>query len=320
MQILQDFNLDLLKDIVNHKAKFQKVMLVFDDSVSVLELEKLHNAIKDICIFNKMSLDDSNINEIYNGYKMLIFVCGANSFFKTEFNLEEFVNVFLPTDRNVMPFFVDHNFKRLPFCFSSEINEQFLADNYFLFLERGVDTNIYFSVQFNIFYGLLNSILLDCELENINENKNVFSLKNSIDYLKNVNEFVDVKILKQLNLDYKFLPYLDYYLLLAFSLFVTAVKQKNLTLVDIYKATKDNSVLIEDFYAKVYNNSIYQLIDLNFFQLKTCLIACFKNLSNINLDFLPKEKITCLINKIKEFCKNSNTVFNYLYLFNIFGL
>ena len=323
MQILKDFSLNNLKIIVEKYAKFQKVILLYDDNISLLEIEKMHESVKEICIFNKMDLRALDENEIHNGYKLLIFACSANSFLKLNLNLEDFVNVFIPTSAEILPFFLNSKFKidaNFLSCAELEINMDNLniTNTNFIFLKKGLDIAAFSSFYFNNFLSCLNSILLGEELKFKNNNIDFLVAQTELEFLKNDFEYEDVKILKQLNLDYKFLPYLDYYFLLAFSLLITAIKYKKLTMTDVYKQSKENYNLRNSYYAKIYDEAFYNLIDINFLSLKQMLTFSFKNLVKINLNELSYEEKKFLVEKLKEYCKNSDSFFAYLYLFNIF--
>lgn len=318
MQVLTNFNLDLLKTIVEKNAKFQKVMLIFDENVSSFQLQKLHKSIEEICIFNQKDINSADLDEIFNGYKLLIFVCAANSFLKINLDLSEFVNIFLPTDHNILPFFARQNFKCSPVNFIENAQNLDFKDDC-IFLNQGVDINIYYSLAFNNFFAMLNNILSNSDCPSFSLNNNFFSQKNSIECLAQIQQFEDLKILKKLDLDYKFLPYLDYYLLAAFSLLIAATKQQTLSLVDVYKAAKDNYPLLDVFYAKINNDAFLQLIDLNYLQLKNCLTHSFTTLSNLSLRKLENGDNDFLLGKLRNFCKNSTELYVYLYLFNVFG-
>ena len=327
MKIFNKFDLNSFKNLVERHAKFQKVMLLFDENVSNLQIEKLHSAIKEICIFNKTYLQNLDKKEIYNGYKMLIFVCSANSFLKTDLNLDEFVNIFLPINFEILPFFIDNNNKISPpnFGKEDEINIKngicLAEENNFIFINPGIDIAIFYSYYFNNFFACLNNILsnentpfdVNCRLDFITQ-------KRMLQFLDVKFKFEDVEILKQLNLDYKFLPYLDYYLLLAIYLLISAIKQHKLSMVDVYKLANNNDNLIDEIYAKFNNCNFYQLLNLNYYNLKDLLNFSLKNMLKIDLPPITEQEKTFLLLQIKEFCKNSKTFFSYLYLFNIFGL
>ncbi len=315
MKIYDCFNLEKLKLIVEKHAKFQKVMLVFDENFSFTKLNEIYSAVKEICIFNKTEIEKLDENEIQNGYKLLIFACSANSFFKLNLNLDEFINVFLPADEKVLPFFVNCNFKSL----MSESN--CVCEKNYIFLNAGIDISIIYSYFFNTFYACMQGVLLNVGEPSIFNSEIGFINQNRmLEFLKFDGEFVDLKILKQMNLDYSFLPYLDQILLFAFSLLIGGIVQKRLTLVDVYKVAKNDCALINKFYAKVNNEAFFQIIKLNSHLIKNFLGFGIKNLLNFELKKIDFNELNLLIDKTKNFCKETDSLFVYLYLFNIFGL
>ena len=326
MEVYKSFSLEKFKEIVETRAKFQKVMLIYDENFSALQIEKLHNAIKEICIFNAVDIAHFG-GEIYNGYKVLIFACCANSYLKLNANLDEFINIFLPQNQDILPFFIDSNFKSLlkQNNFNIEFNlqnrELNFSENNYIFLTENIDINIFYSFYFNNFFAQLKYIFLNENAPTIvEEDVGYISQNKMLEYLSYSGEFEDIKILKALKLDYKFLPHLNRYLLLAFYLLILGVEQNRLALVDIYKSAKDDYALLDKFYAKVYNSAFYQLIKLNFNNLKNCLAVGLKILSKFEVEKLPQLENELLIEKLKNFCKQSEDIFVYLYLFNIFGL
>lgn len=304
MQILkQNFN---LKEIILKHAKFQKVLLCYDESVSSLNVAKIYNEIKELCIFNKMEIDKFNTQEIYDGYKLIIFYCSANNFLKLNINLTEFVNVFIPTDADILPFFLNENFM---------LNDN---DNYLFLPTNQLDINIVFSVYFNKFYNYLKDLLLKQESEiTFDFNLNEITQLKTLELLKQNNlEFIDVKILNKTGLDYCNLPTVDILLLLAFLLLVCCVHENRLCLVDIYKSMKDNYQQIDKFYSLANNCVFNQLVNVNFISLKNVLTTTINKLKNF---FTFKEIEPEIFEKLKNFCKNEDNLLNYLYLYNIFG-
>ena len=74
-------NKDLLQ-IISNKAKYQKVLLIYDNTVSSLQINELYTNIKNLCIFNKMEINSIDENEYFNCYKMLIFYCNTTNLIK----------------------------------------------------------------------------------------------------------------------------------------------------------------------------------------------------------------------------------------------
>ena len=52
MKICNDNPIKEIKNIVQEKAKYQKVMVLFDENVSNIETQSIYQEIKDICIYN----------------------------------------------------------------------------------------------------------------------------------------------------------------------------------------------------------------------------------------------------------------------------
>ena len=109
MQIIKDNFSNNLLEIVNKYAKYQKVMVVYDNSVNNANLLQIYELIGANCVFNKLNMTIEDYSELNNGYKLLIFLCEADSFINFEFDVGEFINVFIPTDNAVLPFFLKGN-------------------------------------------------------------------------------------------------------------------------------------------------------------------------------------------------------------------
>lgn len=297
MQIIKEnFNNNLLQ-IVNKHAKYQKVMLIYDDSVANNKLLEIYELICKNCVFNKMHIN-SNPNEINNGYKLLIFLCSANSFLNFNFNAADFVNVFLPTDGAVLPFY--------------------FKGNNFLFLQtKRPDISIAFSVIFNkIFYfinGLTEQTWSDVKLNDIKfiTQDSLIELLNDFEYDK-----IDLQILKQAHIPYYMLPELDYILLKAILTLIDAIASNKLSLVDFYKSIKDDCNLIDKFFALLNNNVLTEVIKLNYNFLHSLLLDAINKLNCFNLNC---ENLEIISQKIKVYLKNCNNFLVYLYIYNIFG-
>ena len=52
MKICNDNPIKEIKNIVQEKAKYQKVMVLFDENVSNIETQAIYQEIKDICILS----------------------------------------------------------------------------------------------------------------------------------------------------------------------------------------------------------------------------------------------------------------------------
>ena len=144
MNITYENSVEVIAEQVKSKAMYSKVMLLYDDYVSNVEIEEIYTAIKDVCIFNKLNLKE-NLDEVFNGYKLLIFVCDTNSFLTCKLPLVDFCNVFVPTDAGVLPYFL---------C-----DGKVQANLGTIILKSNVlDGNAYSSVAFNNFYVYISNL------------------------------------------------------------------------------------------------------------------------------------------------------------------
>lgn len=307
MEILE--SLKQVKSIVEERAKYQKVMLIFDEQTSEMEVNSVYEQIKDICVFNKLEINQ-DLNEIYNGYKLIIFCVSATSFLKFNYNIDEFVNVFITKDENILPFYLNNlNYK------SAE--EKFLCA-----LNPIKDINAIASIKFNKFYNYLS------ELINFQFSSSKFSFFedfmlnfNSISSIANVDEnlhFIDIEIAKKTGMDYSKIILIDFILICGFMCVISSINNHTLELVDTYKAMKDDLNLIDKFYALQTNQTFIKIVELNF---NFLLSACNKTKQEIlnlisNFDEKEIEEVAC---KIKSYAKETDSIISYLYLYNIFG-
>ena len=72
MKICVENKLQEVKKIILQKAKFQKVMLLFDDSVSNFEIAEIYNEIKEFCVYNQSNISSLKEDEIFDGYRFFI--------------------------------------------------------------------------------------------------------------------------------------------------------------------------------------------------------------------------------------------------------
>lgn len=300
-----------LRAIVEEKAKYQKVMLLFDNTASEKEINEIYELIKDLCIFNKAEISNVS-NEIYNGYRLLIYLCSANSYLMVKFQTEEFVNVFLPTDATI-----------LPFCLQDyKVNN---LNGYLILPEKAIDINVMPSVAFNSFYSYLKNLI---NQQQGYEELNFFSYQNLspnvlqiLNLINSQTEFIDLQILTECGIEYNHLPIVDYLLISAFSVWIEGVKNRCLSMVDVYKVAKDDSNLIDKFYAISTNILTHRMISLNVNCLntiieKTKLIV----LESLQLIELPTtQEIEQIIDKIKHYAKTSQGLLLNLYFYNVFS-
>lgn len=300
-----------LKNIVKSKARYQKVMLIYDHSVSQIDIDKLHNIIKNECVYNEMCVDNLDEKEIFNGYRLIIFCCLASSFLNLNINLEEFVCVFLPQDNNILPFFANNN-------------NQILQGDSYLFINNLLDVNLWISIFFNRCFNYLTNMLetqsSDIEFK-FNEEINAHGIENALDDLPRDFKFYDIEILKKSNVALEDLPIACLLLVDAVLVMIEAVKRKTLMLVDVYKVCADDNDLINKFYALANNRAFLALMEVN----SKCLtFVCEKTKEKI-LDFMQTDdnylgKVNEVICKIKEVAKRADGLLGYLYLYNLFGV
>lgn len=300
-----------LQNVIEAKAKFQKVLLIYDEQVPSAELNKIANTIKTHCVFNQVFVDNITEAEIYNGYKLLVFFCSAKRFFKLNFNLADCINFFIPTDCNYLPFFVDSNFN-----LSTQNNYLFLSNN-------AIDENIIFSCLFNCVYSAFNALAFNSEIANKKLDLSHITQQSVLNLLQQFEneQFIDFKILKQLNLDYENLPMVDYFLLLALDAFTTSIKDNNLSLTDVYKNLKSDYAKINKFYSICENKTFLQAVNLNFFYLNALIKQCVGYLNKIFdiTNIFNKRNVNNILSQLKNYATQDNLLLNYLFLYNVFG-
>ena len=301
-----------IRKIVEAKAKFQKVMLCFDSNVSNVEIGEIYSCIKDICIYNQTDIKN-NLEEIYNGYRLIIYFCSATSLLNCKVNKEEFVNVYLPKENEFLP------------CFLNKDNYVDESESYLICDNSKVDIAMMASIQFNLFFNYLKDV--------VSRNKNSFnfnelnlSLNNNSEFeimnkIKSDSFFVDVDILSKSKIDYNCLIFVDLILVDAFLLLLANIKNGMNMIVDIYKAAKDDCNLIEKFY-KLYNNDSFKnYIVLNFNSLyNQCVRARNKILEFSKFFDVENCNINEIVECVKVYSKNDKGITAYLYLYNIFNV
>jgi len=310
MKVLNN-NLNEVYKVIESKAKFQKVMLMFDDTTSELEILETYNAIKEICIFNKMHVNALDLNEINNGYRAVIYLCDAKSFLKLNFDKSDFVNLSIVKGKDVLPFCVNSNAKLLK------------KDNYIFINNTCFDVELYPSVVFNKFFNYLEGVVFlndkkyECfDVENDYKDVNIY------DCLKSVDEnliFEDLMVLAKTNLDYKHLGIIHLVLLNAFALLLKSIKNKSLMLVDVYKICKDDYRLLDKLYVMFNNEIFHTMINLNYnFLVNLCLKTKEEILSKLIGCDLENDEIEKVLIELKEYAKESKGVIGYLYLYDFF--
>ncbi len=310
MKIVYGNKIGTIKEEVKNKAKFSKVMLLFDDFVSSAEIDEIYRAIKDDCIFNKLNLKE-DLTEVFNGYKLLIFCCGTNSFLNCQLPLKDFNNIFLPTDFGVLPYFLLDG-------------KATYNDNTLILNPNTLDANVFCSLAFNKFYAYMSGFLTTPN-ENLNFTFDFTDItpNYAINLCQNLPQdlvFEDVKILAKTGIDYELLPVVDYVLINAFLVVVDAIKNNTLCLADFYKYDRENFAIIDKFYALANNDLLIKLVQYNFTSIisvlnkaKEKIEMCLQGVSSTNF-----QNINAIISKIKEYCKTDEGLFAYLYLYDIF--
>lgn len=302
-----------IRKMVETKAKYQKVMILFDDSVSLVEIEEIHQGIKSLCVYNQSHIKDINMEEIFNGYRLIIYLCEIDSYLKCDFNKDEFINVFFPRDNIVLPYFLTNK------------NEIEKTNNVLILDSSKVDisaiASMYFNKFFNYFKGLMNGFYDLTWFNDAGEEITQFNVLNQINQLPNHLQFIDIEILRKCEICYADLILLDLLIIDAFLVLLTGVKSKSLMLVDVYKAAKADDKLIDKFY-KLHNTEILtNAVILNYNCLYNyCLKSKEKILKLLRFCEVDKNKVNFLIDKIKKFAKEDSGLMGYLYLYNIFNV
>lgn len=317
MNIKDNDILKNLRDIIDAKSKYQKVMLLYDDNVSNLDIANIFDTIKEVCIFNKLNIntEQERLNEVNDGYRTIIYLCSTESFLNLKFDRNEFVNIYLPIDNAILPYFLDKTYR-----IEKRIND------YLLLNKRIVDISLVFSVFFNKFYNYIKNLMYfqNSSIE-FNFEINELSSLNSIDIINKIEkdfEFIDIKIIAECEIDYQFLPVVDYLIITAFSLLIRSVHNHTLSMVDIYKSVKEDYALVEKFYAMADNELFINLINLNFNCInsfcKKCRVGILDRVSVC--EEFNETSIKEILVKLKDYFKNSQGLFAYLYLYDIFGI
>ena len=308
MEIILKNKIKQIFKIINQKSKFQKVLLLYDNSVSNLEINEIHSSIKDLCIFNKMNINDIDEKEFYNGYRALIFLCSPQSMLNIKLNREDFINIYCPTTNFLLPFFCN--------------NHKLLTKDCFIVLNNAsIDTTLLSSCYFNNFCINIENLINAQHSYSSMQISNELTLFSLVDYLNN-NQLVfkDLEIAQESNIDLEYLTLLQLLIINAFILFFSAINNNELSLIDCVKATKHNPDLIDKYFAKVFNNDIYNSIIINYDYLNKMALSTKESiLKCLYLKNFTIEQIDSIINKTKLYLKNCDGIFSYLYLFNIFG-
>ncbi len=334
MKILKD--VESVRPIIEECAKYQKVMLIYDESVSMVQVSDIYEQVRDLCIFNKIDIT-ADKSELNNGYRLLIFLCSGDSFLRFSAPLGEFVNIFLPTDSCILPFFLQ----------GYHLAER---DDYLILKQNRTDLNVFSSMIFNQFLLQFQSIIGITEQEGDDEKflfseeftqKSAIKLINSVKNKENL-KFFDLELLVASNMDYRDTMLLDYVLLCACSVFIQSVSGGQLALTDVYKVAKDDCGLVDKFYAMSQNTYLIEMTRLNSHYLnRICerakqevlsLLALSKlnmlDLASLSIfrenqstdgrnDTSGHEHIARLIKSIKQALPNNDSLLGYLYFYDV---
>lgn len=316
MNIRNDDFIFGIKDIIERRSKYQKVMLIYDNNITNADILEIYDKIKELCIFNKLNIDTERdrFDEIFDGYRTIIFFCSANSFLNINVDRTEFINIYVPIDSHVLPFFLDNK------------NSVSNCNNDYIFIkDKSVDISLIFSIIFNKFYNYIKNLMCFKSHYELDFDFNELSASKTEDIINSVDsdfEFVDNQILRECDIEYELLPLVDYLIINAFSLVIRSVRNHTLTMVDLYKAVKNDSALIDRFYALANNELFSNIINLNYNCINSlcekCRLAILDRLSVC--EEFNEQNIKIILSKIKKYFKSSNNILAYLYLYDVFGV
>ena len=315
-----------IKKIVINKAKYQKVMLLYDDSVSRVETRDIYELIKKDCIYNEMNINNVDQQELMNGYKLVIFYMSGQKFLNFDLKKDEFVNIFIPTDNYILPFVYDNEKCRdkiMSGRLSNNTSKGFSDGNYLILNSEDIDLTVFSSVYFNRVYTYISDLIYHThseinfdKLDNILFNKNIVDILNKED---NNLRFVDVEIIKQNNLIIRDLVLLDYILLVAFVVFVKAIKDKTLSMIDVYKVAQNDNDKINHFYEMMNNYTLIERLNLNFNCLTNIIKANKENVLELITNSYEEEDVMKIIEAVRNFSKNCDGILGFMYFYNVFS-
>lgn len=306
MKVFFNDQIENLISLVEKCAKYQKVLLVYSAQATDSKILDIYNAIKDSVIFNKVDSKLFTNDLVSDGYRMIIFLTTGIELTRFKYNTQDFINVYLPINNEVLPFY---------YIMGD-------TEGYILFEERAIDLNIY---SFLYFHGVLdylselkagNSKIL---LPAVNTN---YSLESSLELLNNSNlsSFVDLEFIVENDLEYSALSYIHIFILDGLMQFVTSVNNKELQMIDVYKYHGDDNEMIDRLY-KIYSNyNYFKLLKLNFNQILNKIGETKRNIIFLidNSNFSNELNYDDLMNKLKNFCSKKDELIE-LYLYDIFA-
>ena len=215
MKICVENKLQELRNIVQQKAKFQKVMLLFDDSVSNFEIAEIYNEIKEFCVYNQSNISSLKEDEIFDGYRLIIYYSLVDNFLKCNFDRSEFINVFIPRDSAMLPYFLSQK---------STISQD---ENYLLLENSKIDLSMLSSIHFNKFYNYFRNLTTGenhtFDLNFLNMEITQANVVNSISQFNEQSLFLDVEILKKQNIEYELIVFVDIMVIDAIILLMNSI-------------------------------------------------------------------------------------------------
>lgn len=310
MKVLKN-DLEEIYKLVSTKAKFQKVMVLFDENSSNSEVYEIYNSIKEICIYNQSDIATLDLNELNNGYRMIVYLCSAKNFLKLNFDKSEFINLCIIKGKEILPFCVN-------------VDNRIMKKNTYLlingeFFDLSLQSSLYFNKFYNYLYNVVN--LKENNIVDFKENSNTLSLFNKLEHICDEFVFADLDIISKTNIDCKHLCVLHLILINAFLLILQNVKNKSLTLVDVYKVCKDDYGMLDKFYAMAENELFYTMINLNYnYLINLCLKVKEEILNHFIVCDLSEDEVENIFNELKAYAKNSNNLIGYLFLYDFFKL
>lgn len=312
MQVMiGDFETNILK-IVENKAKYQKVMLIYDDSINNVYLDDFLRSFRNICIVNAMNINCIDEGELYNGYRLIIWLCEVDSFLTNNVKRNEFVNIYCCTSNTSLPYFINEN----------NLFEK--TNDFLLIRQESVDLNLLSSLYFNNFCNYFIRLVTaqQTKYNNTFFRKEITAkdLLLEMDKTQNNLKFYDIEILKSEKICVENLQLVELVIVDAILIFLNAMKNKELELVDFYKEIKHDERLIDKCYAYINNDILKNLINLNFFCIyNTCQETKTRILEVLQVSNAFKlDNVNSLVNKIKNYCKHCNELFCLLYIYNVF--
>ena len=220
MKIIFDENpIIAIRNSVLKKAKYQKVILLFDDKVGQEMICEIYQSIKDEVVFNKKNISTISQDELNDGYKVIIYCCCVDSYLKFKYDNQESDNIFYPTDENVLPFILRDD----TVCKTEDV---------LIVQSKKLDVKMLSSVYFNLFFSYCNSLLFQQDhkfvFEEFPQKMNVQNVLNFITALDETVQFLDVKVLKQCDLLYEDISIVQIVILNAMISLMSAIKEHNI--------------------------------------------------------------------------------------------